>query len=141
MLVLCVGELVAVCLEGVFSFEDGLALVASRGRMMQKLAPGGMLSVRLPEAEIRARLNGHLAIAAVNAPSLCVVAGPFDALDTLEAELKNEGVATRRLATSHAFHSPMMDPVLDQFSSRVAQIPLPPPPLPFFSSASRTCFS
>src|SRR5260221_163134 len=91
-----------------------------------------MLSVRLPEAEIRARLNGHLAIAAVNAPSLCVVAGPFDALDTLEAELKNEGVATRRLATSRAFHSPMMDPVLDQFSSRVAQIPFARHKFPLF---------
>jgi amino acid adenylation domain-containing protein len=136
-----VGEFVAACLAGVFSLEDALALVASRGRMMQKLAPGGMLSVRLPEAEIRARLNGHLAIAAVNAPSLCVVAGPFDALDTLEAELKNEGVATRRLATSHAFHSPMMDPVLDQFSSRVAQIPLRSPQIPFVSCVSGTWIS
>jgi amino acid adenylation domain-containing protein len=136
-----VGEFVAACLAGVFSLEDALALVASRGRMMQKLAPGGMLSVRLPQNEIRARLNGHLAIAAVNAPSLCVVAGPFDALDTLEAELKAEGVATRRLATSHAFHSPMMDPVLDQFSSRVAEIPLRSPQIPFVSCVSGTWIS
>jgi amino acid adenylation domain-containing protein len=136
-----VGEFVAACLAGVFSLEDALALVASRGRMMQKLAPGGMLSVRLPESEIRARLNGHLAIAAVNAPSLCVVAGPFDALDTLETELKNEGVATRRLVTSHAFHSPMMDPVLDQFSSRVAQISLRSSQIPFVSCVSGTWIS
>src|SRR5258707_13800390 len=118
-----VGEFVAACLAGVFSLEDALALVASRGRLMQKLAPGGMLSVRLPEAEIRARLNGHLAIPAVNAPPLSVASGPFDALDTLEAELKNEGVATRRLAASHAFHSPIWEPGLGQFSPRVCQIP------------------
>ncbi|MCU1242055.1 MAG: amino acid adenylation protein [Candidatus Acidoferrum typicum] len=136
-----VGEFVAACLAGVFSLEDALALIAARGHMMQKLAPGGMLSVRLPESEIRARLNGHLAIAAVNAPSLCVVAGPFDALDSLETELKNEGVPTRRLVTSHAFHSSMMDPILDQFSSRVAQTRLSAPKLPFVSSVSGTWIS
>jgi len=131
-----VGEFVAACLAGVFSLEDALALIAARGRMMQKIPPGGMLSVRLSESEIRARLNGQLAIAAVNAPSLCVVAGPFDALDTLETELKKEGVPTRRLVTSHAFHSSMMDPVVDQFSSRVAQTRLHSPKIPFVSSVS-----
>src|SRR6266404_3856805 len=136
-----VGEFVAACLAGVFSLEDALALIAARGHMMQKLAPGGMLSVRLPESEIRARLNGHLAVAAVNAPSLCVVAGPFEALDALEAELKNEGVPTRRLVTSHAFHSSMMDPIVDQFSSRVVQTPLCAPKNPFVSSVTGTWIS
>src|SRR5260370_13720801 len=131
-----VGEFVAACIGGVFSLEDALALVAARGRMMQKLAPGGMLSVRLPESEIRARLNSHVAIAAINAPSLCVVSGPFDALDALETELKNEGVVTRRLVTSHAFHSPMMDPILDEVSPCVAQLPLLSPHIPFLSSVS-----
>ena len=136
-----VGEFVAACLAGVFSLEDALALIASRGRMMQQIAPGGMLSVRLPESEVRARLNGHLAIAAVNAPSLCVVAGPFDALTALESELQSEGIATRRLVTSHAFHSPMMDPILDQFSSRVAEVQLHPPQIPFISGVSGTWIS
>ena len=137
-----VGEFVAACLSGVFSLEDALALIAARGRMMQKVAPGGMLSVRLSESEIRARLNGHdLAIAAVNAPSLCVVAGPFSALDKFEAELKAEGLATRRLATSHAFHSSMMDPVVPEFSSRVAQVQLRPPTIPFVSCVSGTWIS
>jgi amino acid adenylation domain-containing protein len=135
-----VGEFVAACLAGVFSLEDALALIASRSRLMQTIAPGGMLSVRLPESEIRARLNGngHLAIAAVNAPSLCAVAGPLEALDDLESQLNNEGVATRRLVTSHAFHSSMMDPILDQFSARVAQTHLRPPQIPFVSCVSGT---
>jgi amino acid adenylation domain-containing protein len=137
-----VGEFVAACLAGVFSLEDALALVAARGRMMQKVAPGGMLSVRLSESEIRARLNGHdLAIAAVNAPSLCVVAGPFSALDSFEVELKSERIATRRLVTSHAFHSSMMDPVVDQFSASVAQVRLRPPAIPFVSCVSGTWIS
>lgn len=128
-----VGEFVAACLAGVFSLDEALAIVAARGRMMQEIEPGGMLSVRLPEAEIRPRLDGRLAIAAVNAPSLCVVAGPFDALASLETELTSAGVVSRRLVTSHAFHSPMMDPVLDPFSARVAQISLRPPQIPFLS--------
>jgi amino acid adenylation domain-containing protein len=135
-----VGEFVAACLAGVFSLEDALALIASRGRMMQTIARGGMLSVRLPESEVRARLNGdgRLALAAVNAPSLCVVAGPFDALDGLESQLQDEGVATRRLVTSHAFHSSMMDPILDKFSSRLEQTHLRPPQIPFVSCVSGT---
>jgi amino acid adenylation domain-containing protein len=131
-----VGEFVAACLAGIFSLEDALALVASRGRMMQQISPGGMLSVRLPESEVRARINGHVAIAAVNAPHLCVIAGPFEALDTLEAQFKNEGVPTRRLVTSHAFHSPMMDPVVDRFTSRVKGIHLRAPQIPVVSSVS-----
>jgi amino acid adenylation domain-containing protein len=136
-----VGEFVAACLAGVFSLEDALALIAARGRMMQTVPPGGMLSVRLPESAIRARINGHLALAAVNAPSLSVVAGPLDALNILETELKNEGVPTRRLVTSHAFHSSMMDPILDQFSSRVAQTRLCVPKIPFLSSVSGSWIS
>src|SRR6266478_5979989 len=137
-----VGEFVAACLAGVFSLEDALGLIAARGRMMQKVAPGGMLSVRLSESEIRARLNGHdLAVAAVNAPSLCVVAGPLGALDSFESELKNERIATRRLATSHAFHSSMMDSVVDLFSSNVAQVQLRPPTIPFVSCVSGTWIS
>jgi amino acid adenylation domain-containing protein len=137
-----VGEFVAACIAGVFALEDALALIAARGRMMQEVAVGGMLSVRLPESEILPRLNGHgLAVAAVNAPSLCVVAGPLSALDVLEAELKNEGVATRRLVTSHAFHSSMMDPVVDQFSARMAKVQLRPPTIPFVSCVSGTWIS
>ena len=133
-----IGEFVAACLAGVFSLEDALALVASRGEMMQKLPAGGMLSVRLPESEVCSRLNGQLSLAAVNAPSLCVVAGPFEALERFEKQLTQEGTACRRLVTSHAFHSAMMDPILEQFTARVAQVQLNPPQIPYVSGVTGT---
>jgi amino acid adenylation domain-containing protein len=131
-----IGEFVAACLAGVFSLEDALSLVAARGRMMQQVPAGGMLSVRLPESEVRARLNGHLSLAAVNAPSLCVVAGPFDALEEFEQQLGSDGVMCRRLVTSHAFHSAMMDPVIEPFTARVGQVRLNPPQIPYVSGVT-----
>lgn len=131
-----VGEFVAACLAGIFSLEDALSLVAARGRMMQEVPAGGMLSVRMPESEVRARLNGGLALAAVNSPSLCVVAGPFDSLQKFEQELSREGIACRRLVTSHAFHSAMMDPLIEPFTARVAQVHLHAPKTPYVSGVT-----
>ena len=131
-----VGEFVAACLSGVFSLEDALSLVASRGRLMQEMPCGGMLSVRLPESEIRVRLNKELSIAAVNSPSLCVVAGPIGALDQFERDLSSEGVACRRLVTSHAFHSAMMDPLIERYSRLVAKIRLNRPQIPYISGVT-----
>ena len=134
-----VGEFVAACLAGVFSLEDALTLIAARGRMMQQVPPGGMLSIRLPESAVRARLNGGgLSVAAVNAPSLCVVAGPFEALDAFEAELSRDATPSRRLVTSHAFHSPMMDPVIEPFAARVEQVRRRAPKMPFISGVTGT---
>ena len=133
-----VGEFVAACLSGVFSLPEALRLIAARGKMMQNLPRGGMLSVLLPEAKIRPRLAASLAIAAVNTPNSCVVAGPHDALNALQQELDADGVACRPLATSHAFHSAMMDPIIDQFAARVAQTHLTAPKIPFISGVTGT---
>ena len=129
-------EFVAACLAGVFTLEEALSLVAARGRMMQEVPAGGMLSVRLPEAEVRGRLNGGLSLAAVNAPSLCVVAGPFDALEQFENQLSSDGVVSRKLVTSHAFHSAMMDPIVEPFTARVKQVHLRPPQIPYISGVT-----
>jgi amino acid adenylation domain-containing protein len=131
-----VGEFVAACLAGVFSLEDALAIVATRGRMMQNLPPGGMLSVRLGADEIGTMLNGELSLSAANSPNLCVVSGPDVAIATLEKELQTRGVAARRLATSHAFHSQMMDPILKPFAAYLSQFRLDAPKLPFISGVS-----
>ena len=133
-----IGEFVAACLAGVLSLEDALALVAARGRLMQDLQPGGMLSVRLSEADTRVRLNNSLSIAAVNSPSLCVVAGPFDALSSFEQQLEREGISFRRLVTSHAFHSSMIDPIIEPFLDVVRQVSLQSPRIPYVSGVSGT---
>jgi acyl transferase domain-containing protein len=129
-----IGEYVAACLAGVFSLEDALALVAERGRLMQELPAGAMLAVALPEAELAPRLDGDLALAAVNGPADCVVAGPEAAVEALAERLMADGVKTRRLHTSHAFHSAMMDPVLDRFTERVRRVRLAAPQIPCASN-------
>ena len=133
-----IGELVAACLAGVFSLEDGLALVAARGRLMQEMPPGAMLSLPLTEEQAQPFLNDELTLAAINAPNLCVISGPLEAIAALEQRLDGEGIAYRRLHTSHAFHSPMMEPVREAFARRMAQVTLHPPQIPFISNVTGT---
>ncbi|MEM7199585.1 MAG: amino acid adenylation domain-containing protein [Planctomycetota bacterium] len=116
-----VGELAAACQAGVFRLEDALDLVAARGRLLQELPPGAMLSVALGEDETRERLEPSLSLAAVNAPASCVVAGPPDAVAALSARLRADDVACRRLPTSHAFHSWMMGPAAAAWTEMVRQ--------------------
>ncbi|HYG62914.1 MAG TPA: beta-ketoacyl synthase N-terminal-like domain-containing protein [Thermoanaerobaculia bacterium] len=133
-----IGEYVAACLAGVFSLEDALALVAARGRLMQDLPAGGMLSVPLPEEELAPLLGPHLSIAAVNEPARTAVSGPFGALEELERDLTARGVEYRRLQTSHAFHSTMMEPALQPFLAEVRRLRLQPPAVPFLSNVTGT---
>jgi acyl transferase domain-containing protein/acyl carrier protein len=133
-----IGEYVAACLAGVLSLEDALALVASRGRLMQALPGGSMLSVSIPEQEIAPFLNEGLSLAAVNSPSMCVVSGETEAVKDLQEKLSNKGVACRLLHTSHAFHSKLMDPVLAQFTRQLEQTNLHPPTIPILSSVTGT---
>ncbi|MCE9575988.1 MAG: amino acid adenylation domain-containing protein [Deltaproteobacteria bacterium] len=129
-----VGEFVCATLAGVMSLEDALRLVAERGRLMQSLPPGGMLSVRLAAEQVSSRLrHPELAVASVNGPSLCVVSGPSGPLAVLERELANAGVACRALQTSHAFHSPMMDAAVEPFAEAVSKVALSAPTMPFVS--------
>ena len=132
------GEYVAACLAGVFSLEDALELVAVRGKMIQKLPGGSMLAVPLPEKEIQNLLGKQLSIAAVNEPSLCVVSGPTDAVEKLEQQLTQRGLASRRVNTSHAFHSEMMAPIVEPFTEQVSKIRMNPPRIPYVSSVTGT---
>ncbi|MES1243978.1 MAG: amino acid adenylation domain-containing protein, partial [Acidobacteriota bacterium] len=129
-----IGEVVAACLAGVFPLEDAVRLVAERGRLMQALPPGAMLSVPLPEEELRPLLPDGVAIAAVNGPALCVASGPAAAIEELERRVGD----SRRLHTSHAFHSPMMDPVLDRFSAALSGLNLQAPSIPYVSNLTGT---
>ncbi|HZD93147.1 MAG TPA: type I polyketide synthase, partial [Candidatus Sulfotelmatobacter sp.] len=121
------GEYVAACLAGVFSRNDTLRVLSARARMMQDLPAGAMLAVRLPEAEVIPLLGEKLSIAALNSPGMTVVSGPFDAIDALTAMLEQKKVMCRRLATSHAFHSAMLDPMLPGFAEVVGSVQIHPP--------------
>jgi acyl transferase domain-containing protein/acyl carrier protein len=133
-----IGEYVAACLAGVFSLEDGLALVAARGQLMQQLPCGAMLAVALPKQKVESFLDDHLALAAINAPGLCVVSGLTEAIDGLEAQLLQQEVTCRRLHTSHAFHSTMVDAILQPFSKIVCRVSLHPPQIPYLSNLTGT---
>jgi phthiocerol/phenolphthiocerol synthesis type-I polyketide synthase E len=132
------GEYVAACLAEVFTLEDALRLVAARGRLIQALEPGAMLAVPLSEREAREWLSDEIALAAVNRPTLCTLAGPTAAVDRLEAELSGRGVVCRRLHTSHAFHSVMMEPALEAFRAELRTIALRPPARPYISNRTGT---
>ncbi len=131
-----VGEYVAACLAGVFTLEEALEVVANRARLVQSQPGGAMLAVRLPEKEMLPLLTDQLSIAAINSPSLCVVSGPFDAVAELEARLKKQGVAGRRLQTSHAFHSAMMDPVLVPLTELLEKVKFHKPSIPYVSNVT-----
>ncbi|HET9032643.1 MAG TPA: amino acid adenylation domain-containing protein [Dokdonella sp.] len=129
-----VGEFVAAVLAGVMSLADGLRLVARRGRLMQAQPAGAMLSVRLAAEQLKSRLPASLSLAVENGPSACVVAGEIADVETLRIALDADGIACRRLRTSHAFHSAMMDPVLEPFHAEVERIALSAPKLPIMST-------
>ena len=134
-----IGEYVAATLSGVFSLEDALALVANRGRLMQQLPSGEMLSVQLTEQEVQPLLLGReLSLAASNGPTYCVVSGSTQAIERLHQKLQEKGVGCRQLLTSHAFHSQMMEPILNPFSDLLQKVTLNPPKIPFVSNVSGT---
>ena len=132
------GEYVAACLAGVFSIDDALQLVAARGRLMQQLPAGAMTAVAQSARQLEPVLGGSLAIAAVNAPMLSVVSGSMDDIDRFERSCQERGIACRRLETSHAFHSPAVDQILDQFTMLVSRVKLEAPSLPYISNLSGT---
>ncbi len=133
-----IGEYVAACLSGVFSLEDTLKVVAMRGKFMQQADEGAMLSVPLSEEELIPLLKDEeeLSLAAVNACSRCVVSGANQAIGILEKQLEEKGYECRRLHTSHAFHSKMMDPILKHFEDLVGTVKLNPPRIPYISNIS-----
>ena len=133
-----IGEYVAACLAGVFSLEDALRLVAARGRLIQSVPSGSMLVVSLPEQKLRAMIESRsdLAIAAINSPSLCTLSGTHEAIDELETELQPQGLMLRRLQTSHAFHSPMMEPILAAFLDEASKVRLQAPAMPYLSNVT-----
>ncbi|MGD2086559.1 MAG: SDR family NAD(P)-dependent oxidoreductase [Candidatus Aminicenantes bacterium] len=138
-----IGEYVCACLSGVLSLEDALKLVVYRGRFMQEMPPGAMVSAALSEEQVKPLLNEELSLAALNgiSPPRCVISGPTGAIDTFVDRMHQLGHQVRRLHTSHAFHSNMMTPVIEKFEKEARQVTLNPPQIPFISNVSGTWIS
>jgi acyl transferase domain-containing protein len=133
-----IGEYVAACLAGVFSLEDALALIAERGRLIQSVPAGAMLAVTLSEQDLEPLLSAEISVAAVNSPNQTVASGPDSAIAALETTLRNKNIECKRLRTSHAFHSPMMELVVEAFVQQVARIKLHAPQLRYLSNVTGT---
>lgn len=135
-----VGELVAACVAGVMPLEHALALIAERGRLMQSLPPGGaMAAIFASEAQVAEAVAAHagsLAIAALNGAQQSVVSGTGLAVDAVCEHFLAQGVRCQRLPVSHAFHSPLVDPILDAFEHAAAAVPLSRPQLRLVSNLS-----
>jgi phthiocerol/phenolphthiocerol synthesis type-I polyketide synthase E len=129
-----VGEYVAATLAGVMSLEDALMLIARRGRMISELPRGSMLAVMSPAQDLERFVTRKISVAAINAPGFTVMSGPDKEMARLEVTLEKERIAARRLHTSHAFHSSMMDPILKEFEETISRIKLSAPAKPFVST-------
>lgn len=131
-----IGEFAAAHLAGIFSLEDALKLVSERARLTSELEGGSMLAVKALPEEIEKQLTGDLTIAAYNSPDLSVVSGPSDQIQIFSAELQTKSIPNRLIKTSHAFHSSMMDGMMENYSKVVHTVSLNPPRIPLVSSVT-----
>ncbi|MCP4155666.1 MAG: amino acid adenylation domain-containing protein, partial [bacterium] len=138
-----IGEYAAAHLAGVLTLEDALKLVTARGAIMQEIPAGSMLSIPLPAEQLTPILPEGISLAAANSTAMSVVSGTREAIEAFEKAIKEdnptgakEPVNTRRLHTSHAFHSAMTDPVLETFQKTVAEVTINPPEIPYISNVT-----
>ncbi|MEM9923110.1 MAG: beta-ketoacyl synthase N-terminal-like domain-containing protein [Cyanobacteria bacterium P01_D01_bin.50] len=135
-----VGEYVAACIAGVFSLEDGLKLIAHRGRLMQGLPHNGkMVSLLATESVVKAAIQPYItsvAIAAVNGESSVVISGDSSAVTQVVAQLEAQGIKNKTLKVSHAFHSPLMEPILSDFKKVASEVKYSRPQIKLVSNVT-----
>ncbi len=136
-----IGEYVAATLSGIFTLKDALKAVTHRARLIQSLPGGAMCAVLLPEQEVIPMLRPNSSVGAINTPGLSVVSGPFEEIEELEKELSEKRIFNKRVPTSHAFHSAMMDPILDEMTELFQSIKLNKPTIPIISTLTSEVLS
>jgi len=129
-----VGEYVAAALSGVLTLDDALSLMVTRGQLMNEMPAGDMVAVRVGVDKISSLLNQDASLAASNAPNISVISGSAKAINKFCEQAQEKGIDTIKLHTSHAFHSSMMDPILQPFTDAVAEVRLNKAKIPFISS-------
>ncbi len=135
------GEFAAAAVSGVLTLPDALRAVATRGRLMQEMPPGAMLTVPLPAAELEPLLHSGVSVAAANAPRLTVVSGPRDGIERLREKLAAREVSARLLRVSHAAHSFLMQEAAERFADFMATVPIGAPRIPYLSNVTGTWIS
>lgn len=130
------GEYVAACIAGVFSLEDALRIIVCRGRLMQEMFKGAMIAVSATPEELSAECLEDVSVAAVNTTRSCVLSGTFSQIEEVEGRLAGAGIPTKRLHTSHAFHSEMMRPVIGRFIIEFETLKLSPPAIKIISNVT-----
>ncbi|MEO1373245.1 MAG: amino acid adenylation domain-containing protein [Cyanobacteria bacterium J06635_10] len=132
------GEYVAACVAGVFSLEEGLKLVVERSQLMQSLPDNGEMAVVFTDeaqvANIISKYDSQIAIAVINGKDNIVISGIKQAVESAISEFSNQGITVQRLNVSHAFHSPLMEPILDEFERKSCQINYQPLSIPLVSN-------
>lgn len=131
-----IGEYVAACISGVIELDSAINIVVKRGKLMQDLDPGFMLSINMSERDLIKVLPENLDLAVVNSTELCVVSGPKMEIESFNNELKSKNIISSVLHTSHAFHSRMMEPISDEFREIVESCKLNNPKIPYMSNVT-----
>jgi non-ribosomal peptide synthase protein (TIGR01720 family) len=130
------GEYVCACLAGVMSLQEAIRLVVCRARLMQKVPEGAMLSVGMSEEEVRERLQEGLWLSSVNEVRHCVVGGEIQAISKMEEECRKAGIWNKRLETSHAFHTGMIEEIAGEYLAEVRRVKLKGPEISYLSNLS-----
>jgi acyl transferase domain-containing protein/acyl carrier protein len=132
------GELVAACIAGVISLQDALTVVCRRAQLFESLPEGAMLAVSLPEAEVGRYLGGEVCLGAVNGPGMTVLSGSVPAMSRLREVLDAEGISSRWVQSTRAFHSPMTEPIRAAYTDLLSSVRLSPPQIRLISNVTGT---
>jgi acyl transferase domain-containing protein len=133
-----IGEYVAACLSGVMTLEDALSVIITQSGLFKKIPHGKMLAVALAEEEVKPFLDDKISLAAVNGPSTCIVSGPVDEVNKLQKRMQIKNIDCLLINSLYAYHSAMVEPIINDVVTMVKKINMNAPQIPFISSVTGT---